>query len=410
MDRSLPALWFAVAAAFVLLGCSGAPRTRAPGEKAALGVTGTSHAPAPVADPNAERYSWEAQTLSPRPLGPAGAADEPCGTSDLALFRVAERVAAREAAGKTELDTAELAFALRSAGAPYVWPRAWTLAGAVDRTTLRAKLEQWLGSLGDEGDRRCAVASTKTSDGRDVHAVVAVAALADLESLPTRVPVGTWLDLRARLLVPATRVEVIVLGPRGKPHAVLASLDRGMARARFRADREGTFLVQVLVTTEGGPRLAAEAIVAASVAPPESFDASEAPGEHGVPAGADPRDTLLSMVNGARAAEGLGLLRRDAPLDRLALEQAEAMRREKTLSHQASGAGMADRLGTVSLRSAGENAAHAKDLRRAHRSLWASPSHRENLLHPAFDLVGIGVATDDDGTSVWVCEIFGQSN
>jgi uncharacterized protein YkwD len=92
------------------------------------------------------------------------------------------------------------------------------------------------------------------------------------------------------------------------------------------------------------------------------------------------------------------------------MEQALAMRREKTLSHQASGAGMADRLGAISLRSAGENAAHAGDLRRAHRSLWASPSHRENLLHPAFDLVGIGVAKDDDGTSVWVCEIFGQSN
>jgi uncharacterized protein YkwD len=44
----------------------------------------------------------------------------------------------------------------------------------------------------------------------------------------------------------------------------------------------------------------------------------------------------------------------------------------------------------------------------AQRALWASPSHRENLLFPSFDLVGIGVAPDPDGT-LWVCQVFGTS-
>jgi uncharacterized protein YkwD len=288
-----------------------------------------------------------------------------------------------------------------------VWPGAWTLVGEIDHTTLGAKIEQWLGSLGDTGDKRCALASRTSSDGREIHAVVAVATIADLGSLPTRVAVGTWLDLRAELLVPAARVEVIVLGPRGTPHAVLASFDHGRARARVRADREGTWLVQVLATTEAGPRLAAEAMVSAGRAPPETFDATEAPGERGARSGGAPEDALLSMINGAREAEGLPALKRDPRLDGLAVEQAEAMRRAKILSHEASGAGMGERVGALSLRSAGENAAHAVDVRRAHRALWTSPSHRENLLHPAFDLVGIGIAPDDDGT-VWVCEIFGQ--
>jgi len=44
----------------------------------------------------------------------------------------------------------------------------------------------------------------------------------------------------------------------------------------------------------------------------------------------------------------------------------------------------------------------------AERALWASPSHRENLLLPRFDRVGIGVARDPDGT-LWVCQTFAVS-
>jgi uncharacterized protein YkwD len=176
-------------------------------------------------------------------------------------------------------------------------------------------------------------------------------------------------------------------------------------RARFRADREGTWLVQVLATTPSGPRLAAEALVAAGGTPPETFDAGKVPGEDSVRASDNPEDALFAMVNAARASEGLRKLRRDERLDRLALEHARAMRSEKALSHAASGRSLAERLEGVALRSAGENVAHATDVFRAHRSLWKSPSHRENLLHEVFELVGIGVARDDDG-SAWICEIF----
>jgi uncharacterized protein YkwD len=405
MDRSLRASWFAFAPALVvLLGCSSAPRV--PGADRAFGTTGAS-TPAPAPDPNAERYAWEASTRSPQPLD-ASLVDAACGPSDRALLRVAERILGREAKGLPLLDTSEISFALRSGGAPYVWPRAWTARGTDDEGTRRAKVAEWLASLSDEGDKRCAVASS-LHDGQAAFAAVAVTVRADLEPLPTRVPVGTWLDLRGVLLVPTSRVEVVVLGPRGRPHAVLASHSANNVRARFRADRAGTWLVQLIVTTEGGPQLAAEAIVAAGVPPPETFDTARAPGETSVPRGATPRDALLAMVNGARASEGLPGVRRDERLDHVALGQAEIMRERRTLSHDAGGAGMSERLSSIALRSAGENGAHATDLSRAHRALWRSPSHRENLLHPAFELVGIGIAPDDDG-SVWVCEIFADPN
>ena len=55
--------------------------------------------------------------------------------------------------------------------------------------------------------------------------------------------------------------------------------------------------------------------------------------------------------------------------------------------------------------SAGENAAHEATVVRAHRALWASPSHRSNLLDARFTAMGIGIARDDDGSS-WICETF----
>ena len=175
----------------------------------------------------------------------------------------------------------------------------------------------------------------------------------------------------------------------------------------MRADREGTWVVQVLATTELGPLVVAEALVAAGGDPPETFDATSAPGEANASPGTSPGEALLAMLNGARASEGLGGLRRDERLDRLAVEQAEAMRKARTLSHDVSGKSLDERVSGLALRSAGENVAHATDLARAHRSLWKSPSHRENLLHPDFELVGFGVAKDEDG-SVWVAEIFAK--
>ena len=56
----------------------------------------------------------------------------------------------------------------------------------------------------------------------------------------------------------------------------------------------------------------------------------------------------------------------------------------------------------------GENVAHAANVVLAHRALWSSPSHRDNLLQPRFDRVGIGVSSDPDG-SVWVTQLFGTT-
>jgi hypothetical protein len=43
---------------------------------------------------------------------------------------------------------------------------------------------------------------------------------------------------------------------------------------------------------------------------------------------------------------------------------------------------------------------------RAHRALWASPSHRSNLLDARFTAIGVGVARDEQDGSSWICETF----
>ena len=54
---------------------------------------------------------------------------------------------------------------------------------------------------------------------------------------------------------------------------------------------------------------------------------------------------------------------------------------------------------------AGENVANANSLENAHRALWASPSHRGNLLLDQFTRVGVSVIRAPDGM-VWVTQMF----
>ena len=86
------------------------------------------------------------------------------------------------------------------------------------------------------------------------------------------------------------------------------------------------------------------------------------------------------------------------------------MRRARKTAHDVGDGDLNQRLEQLGLElTAGENVAHAAGAQQAQRALWASPSHRENLLLPSFNLVGIGVAADADGT-LWVCQVFANSS
>jgi hypothetical protein len=357
----------------------------------------TTESPQPVSNPSADP---DLRTLS-----------SACGDSDQALLDVAKHFTAERSERATELDVDAIGYAMRAAGAPYVWPRAWLFNGSEGEIdTAKTRMQRWLAGFGDGGVRRCGVAIRHEGGGRISVGALAVDVLADLEPLPTQVRVGQWLDVRATLRVAASDAKLVILGPHGTPHAVPTSFSDGHVRARFNADQPGVWLVQLLAAVDGGPRPLLEALVFAGVDPPSELEVPKAPGEEAAASINEPVAALYAMVNAARESERLPALTRDARLEGLARAHAEAMRRARKTAHDAGDGDLNQRLEQDGLTlAAGENVAHAGNAALAQRALWASPSHRENLLFPSFDLAGIGVALDPDGT-LWVCQVFGTTS
>jgi uncharacterized protein YkwD len=165
--------------------------------------------------------------------------------------------------------------------------------------------------------------------------------------------------------------------------------------------------VQVLATVSTGPRPVLEAMVYAGATPPAQFVAAAAPGEAAAQGGKDDDDGMLRMINAARASEQLAPLLRDAMLDKIARAHSEEMLKVRLVGHDVGTGDPSARLRAagVSAHVAGENVATANSLENAHRALWASPSHRGNMLLGQFTHVGVAVVRAADGM-VWVTEMF----
>jgi len=384
-----------------------------------------AHAPSPTR----RIPEWATVTRSPWPASlddREASLTSACGTADGALARVAARLADERARGLGAPDPDRAALLLRAQGEPHVRPRIVSASsrGAFDDAAIRARLEPMRRS-----ETRCGVAFARPGEdrsvdgrtsralrpgfeGNDLFVAVAVDALADLDSLPTRARTGQWLTFEASLHVPATKSKLVVLGPRGLPRTVPTTLDRasGRVRARFALDRPGAFTVQLVAELAGGPEPLLEARVFADVEPSSDADEPEpAPGEDAA-AGADDAETLSNMFAALRASESMAALVRDARLDALARAHAERMRSTDRIAHDLGDGDLAVRFESAGLAAAvvGENVARARSLALVHRALHASPSHRMNLLHASYTHSGFGVVKDDSGT-FYVCEVFASA-
>ncbi len=101
------------------------------------------------------------------------------------------------------------------------------------------------------------------------------------------------------------------------------------------------------------------------------------------------------------------MLFRSAMRSAVARAHAERMAARRELAHDAGDGDPDERLRAAGLtaRASGENVAHAATVALAHSALWASPSHRANMLRRDFDRVGLAVVRDDRG-EVWAVETF----
>jgi hypothetical protein len=116
---------------------------------------------------------------------------------------------------------------------------------------------------------------------------------------------------------------------------------------------------------------------------------------------------VIQATNADRAQHGLGPLQWDPALARAAQRHADLMVRQGALSHQY--AGEADLVRRVSqagghFREVAENLAVAQTPVALETEWMHSPSHRQNILDPQLNRIGVGVVRQ--GSSLWAVEDF----
>jgi len=119
---------------------------------------------------------------------------------------------------------------------------------------------------------------------------------------------------------------------------------------------------------------------------------------------------IFQLANQARTDAGVEPLQWDGQAAEAARVHAKLMADKQALSHQFSGeAALRERLGATGLRfdSAAENVADAASADEAHEALMNSPPHRQNLLNPKYNGLGIGVAKNGD--QIYVVQDFAHS-
>lgn len=112
---------------------------------------------------------------------------------------------------------------------------------------------------------------------------------------------------------------------------------------------------------------------------------------------------LVTMVNNLRTSVGVAPMATDPTLTSVAQQWANSMAGTDVLSHNPNLSTQAPSGWTQ----IGENIADGFSLTAIYNALVASQPHYVNMVNPAFNRTGVGVATDSAG-QVWVAEDFGD--
>ena len=115
------------------------------------------------------------------------------------------------------------------------------------------------------------------------------------------------------------------------------------------------------------------------------------------------------LLNAARTVRGLGPLVRQSELDAMARAQAARMAARGEIYHNPNLAADADRAGLPWTR-VGENVGVGPAVSVIHDAFLASPRHRDNMLYPQFNAIGVGVApgTGNKSGLLFVAHVFGE--
>lgn len=123
---------------------------------------------------------------------------------------------------------------------------------------------------------------------------------------------------------------------------------------------------------------------------------------------------VFNGVNRVRQGEGLGLLRRDTALDKLARQYCLILIKDNNFSHNSPSGGTLeqrlDRAKITDWQIAGENLAKSLNATdpaaEAVRGWQLSEGHRRNMLGTEYNLCGVGAVQDPQSGYVYVVQIY----
>ncbi len=232
---------------------------------------------------------------------------------------------------------------------------------------------------------------------------------------PTTVPAGKRMVFRVRVKDRTTHRRTVRLQQkvhgRWRTKKVTRANRRGRAKLVWRAKRSGRKMMRVAVTAARGARPARSA--------PRRIVVTSRPGATRRTKADGLEAAVLTLLNRARGQArtcgskrypAVGPLRRNAKLDRAARKFAQKMGDQKFFSHTSpNGDSPTDRAWAEGFRrGVGENIAAGYATAASVMEGWLkSPGHCANLMHPGYDVVGIGYAAPRPGrdapySSYWV--------
>jgi uncharacterized protein YkwD len=117
----------------------------------------------------------------------------------------------------------------------------------------------------------------------------------------------------------------------------------------------------------------------------------------------------VQLLNAARTALGLNALPRRFELDAMARAQAARMVARGDIYHNPNLGSDATASGLNWVR-VGENVGVGPDVLVVHNAFLASPHHRDNMLFPAYNAIGVGIApgTGDRSGMIFIAHVFAQ--
>jgi len=228
----------------------------------------------------------------------------------------------------------------------------------------------------------------------DTLAVVFARRLFEIGEMPEAPRPGNVIRVTGTVTTKLTGIEALV----GRPDELVgpATTRRDGAKLTLEVALDagpGTYLLEIVGRSERGPEVIA-------MLPIHSAGAERGPTQPCLEADEEPEGTpaaqLLSLINRDRRRLGLSPLTRSRSLGESARRHATEMARTGFAAHVLPGGRPpASRLAhfDVETERFHENVAMASSVAQAHADLWASPSHRQALLDPAVNRIGVGVHT-----------------